>query len=49
LFYAKLFEFVEFSIGPFFCSSIQPQPRTATGSVAVLASTYCAKYTRFLE
>jgi hypothetical protein len=25
LFYAKFFEFEEFSIGPFFCSSIQPQ------------------------
>jgi hypothetical protein len=25
LFWAKLFEFEEFSIGPFFCSSIQPQ------------------------
>jgi hypothetical protein len=25
LFYAKFFEFEEFSIEPFFCSSIQPQ------------------------
>ena len=25
LFYAKVFEFEEFSIEPFFCSSIQPQ------------------------
>jgi hypothetical protein len=25
LFYAKFFEFEEFSIVPFFCSSIQPQ------------------------
>jgi hypothetical protein len=25
LFYAKFFEFEEFTIGPFFCSSIQPQ------------------------
>ena len=35
LFYAKFFEFEEFSIEPFFCSSIQPQ-HTVNSRVAYL-------------
>ena len=32
LFYAKFFEFEEFSIAPFFCISIQPQHAVASSS-----------------
>jgi hypothetical protein len=37
LFYAKFFEFEEFSIVPFFCSSIQPQHTVLAGVFLVPA------------
>ena len=52
LFYAKFFEFEEFSIESFFCSSIQPQhavsPRLCSTLLAVFGPNTCCNYNNYI-